>query len=123
MSNIHVLTDDGRGKVSVVMHFAVPDADNAVGVNWRAALVNSGVGGSSSMTVGAGAGQILQPEVTQIELGAVYEHRATFPLESAGTGAPGQQAALRALYTREKAAEIAGLQRRLKYFGHTESQS
>jgi len=123
MSDIHVLTDDGRGKVAVVMHFAVPDALNAVSVNWRVALVNSGIGGTTTLTEGTGPGQIPAAEAALIAGGEVHEHQATYPLESAGTGAPGQQAALRALYTREKAAVITKLQKRLKYFGHTESES
>lgn len=123
MADIHTLTTDDKRRVTVIMHFAVPDANNAVGVNWRMALVNSGLGGSTSMTIGVSDGQITQAEVDQIVLGAVHEHQASYPLESAGTGAPGQQAALRGFYAQEKAAEIADLQQRLKYFGHTETEA
>lgn len=126
MSDIHVLAGDGRGKFSVVMHFAVPDANNSAGgggVSWRTALINSGIGGSTSMTIGDGPAQITQAEADLIAAGELYEHRANFPLESAGTVPASQQAALRALCVRKKAATIADLQRRLKYFGHTESET
>ncbi len=125
MSNIHVLVGDGRGKVSVVMHFAVPGTDNSAspGVNWQTALVNSGIGGNTSMPIGTGPAQITQAEADSIAAGELFEHRANFPLESAGTRAAGQRVALRAFYVREKAAVIADLQKRLKYTGHTESEA
>ena len=124
MSDIHVLTGDGE-TWSVVVHIAVPDADNSVGVNYRTALVNSGLGGTTSLTedAGPGPGQISPAEKAQVEAGEVHEHRVGFLLESGGTSEAEQRAALRALYTREKAAEIARLQRELRYFGHTESEA
>jgi hypothetical protein len=124
MSDIHVLTGDGM-TWSVVMHIPVPDANNSVGVNYRMALVNSGLGGTTSLTedAGPGPGQISAAEKAQVEAGELYEHRVGFLLESGGTSQAEQRAALRGRYTREKAVEIARLQRQLRYFGHTESET
>ena len=46
MSDMHVLEGDGT-KWRIVMHFAVPNANNLVNVNYRTALVNSGLGGTT----------------------------------------------------------------------------
>ncbi len=131
MSDIHVLAGNGRGKVSVVMHCAVPDTNNSAaggGVNWRTALVASGIGGSTQLADAVDDENPLGWEITaaekaQVESGELFERRRDFPLESAGTEAAGQRVALRAFYAREKAAVIANLQERLKYTGHVESES
>ena len=122
MSDMHVLAGDGK-QWSVVMHFAVPDANNAVSVNYRLALVSSGLGGTTQLTEGTGPGQIEAAEKTQVEGGEVYEHRDTFLVESGGTASAELRASLRQFYAREKDNVIAGLQRRLKYFGHVENES
>ena len=49
MSDIHILAGNTSGEWQAVFHVAVPDANNAVSVNYRTALVNSGLGGSSTM--------------------------------------------------------------------------
>ena len=117
MADIHVLTTDKKGQVSVVLHIPIPEANNVVGVGWRTALVNSGIGGTSSMAEGTGPGEITTAELALIATGALFEHRATFPLDSS---APGQYAAdLQALFATQEIAAIAALQVKLKYFGHT----
>ena len=103
------------------MHFAVPNANNAVGVNYRTALKNSGLGGSTAMVEGDGPGQIVTAEKEQIEAGALYEHRFGFSVEGNGAAPATIQAALRAAYVREEALKIAQLQEQLKYFGYTET--
>jgi hypothetical protein len=124
MADIHLLAGDGNGCWTVVMHIAIPSANNNAGVNWRTALVNSGLGGTTAMTEGDGTnGTISTAEKESIEAGAIYEHSRPFRLESATTGVPEQRAALRALYAQQDAIVIAEIQRRLKYFGHTESKS
>ncbi len=121
MADMHVLTS-GHGEWRVVMHFAVPDANNAVTVNYRAALVSSGLGGTTALTEGTGPGEIPTAEKGQVESGAMYEHSASFRVESGGTSNAQLQAALREFYTQEKDHIIARLQRQLRYFGHTESE-
>lgn len=129
MSDIHVLTSDGHGRVTVVMHFAVTNTNNSVpgGVNWRDALIGSGIGGTTQLADAADDGnpkgwEITAAEKALIAAGSVYEHRANFPLESAGTQPAQHQVALRSLYARRKPEVIATLQRQLKYTGHTESR-
>ena len=58
-----------------------------------------------------------------IEAGQLYEHSATFPVESGGTETAELRAALRGWYAQEKTAVINGLQAQLRYFGHTESEA
>jgi len=123
MSDIHILTASDRHIYNVVMHFAVPDTTNPAGTNYRTALVNSGIGGSTALTEGVGAGQISTLEKSQVEAGELYEHRVSFNAEGNGQGAPEIREALRAFYTSEKTRKINELQNRLKYFGHLESQA
>ncbi len=121
MADIHVLAGDGKSRWSIVAHFAVPDASNSVSVNWRTALVNSGLGGSS-LIEGTGAGQITAAELAQVNAGALFEHHFQFLAESGGSSNLELQAALRSEYAKHETAVLASLQRRLKYFGHTESK-
>ena len=66
MADMHVLTGNGS-KWRVVMHFAVPGGNNAAGVSWADALVNSGLGGMTEMAEGTGPGQIAAAEKSQIQ--------------------------------------------------------
>lgn len=123
MSDIHVLAGDGKQLWTIVMHFAVPNVNNSVAVNYRTALVNSGLGGATSMVEGTGPGEIATAEKASIETGALYERLVSFLAESGGSSNLELQASLRQLYTREKAATIANLQKKLRYYGHTESEA
>lgn len=123
MADMHVLGGDGVGKWSLVMHFAVPDQDNQVGVNYRVAMVNSGIGGSSCMAEGVEAGQISTAELTQIQAGEVYEYVLPFLAESGASTIAQLLAAAKAAYAREQGRVVADLQKRLKYFGYTGSAS
>ncbi|MEK0324959.1 MAG: hypothetical protein QQN63_04580, partial [Nitrosopumilus sp.] len=44
MADMYILTGNNANEWTIVMHFTVPDVDNAVGINFRTALVNSGIG-------------------------------------------------------------------------------
>ena len=123
MSDIHVLTTNRKGSVSVVFHIPVPEENNSAvpPVSYRTAIVNSGKA-VTSMTVGVGPGEITQAEADDIASGAVYEHSTSLPLASSGTEPAQHQAALRDLYARTKTDVLSKLQRQLKYFGHTESE-
>lgn len=116
MADLHVLAGDGLYRWPLVMHFPVPDQDNEVGVNYRVALVNSGLGGTS-MAEGTGPGQITTAEKTAIEAGEVYEHSIQFLAESGASTLPELLAAAQEAYAREKARVTAELQKRLRYYG------
>src|SRR5437660_6433122 len=73
MANLHVLSKQGSD-VTVAAHIAIPSANNTAGVNWRAALIASGVGGKTVLPDGDGTGgTISAAEKAQLTSGAVYE--------------------------------------------------
>ena len=108
----------------MVMHIAVPDADNSVSVNWRTALVNSGLGGITSLPDGDGNnGTISAAEKALIAAGEVLEHVMSARLESGGTSLAQQRTALRAWYAKAKTTVVSDLQTKLRYYGHNESEA
>jgi hypothetical protein len=120
MSDMHVLTGDGNQAWTVVMHIPVPDTNNTVGTNWRTALVNSGMGGSTGLPDGDGTnGTISAAEKTQVEAGELYEYSQTMEIDGPGSNAASRIAVLRASYTAKKSTVLAALQRRLKFYGYT----
>jgi len=121
MADMHVMTGDGE-RWNVIMHFAVPNVDNEGGVNYRTALVNSGLGGSTAMPKGDGPGQISTVESEQITVGELYEYSVMLPVDGTGQSTDGRRAMLRVQYATLKAAMIAVLRAQLKFFGHTESE-
>lgn len=72
MLNIHVLAGNGSGMFTAVIHTPTPAGNNAAGVPWSTALVNSGMN-KTIMTEGTGAGQITTAEKAQIAAGTVIE--------------------------------------------------
>jgi len=126
MADIHVLDRSTDGACRVVFHFPVPDAMNAVGVSYRAALVASGIGGSTVLPEGTGPGQITTAEKSQIEAGEVYEDPRTLRrgmLESGGTEPAQLKATLRQFYGQQKQEHLQQVAARLMWFGHTESEA
>lgn len=121
MADMHVLETVG-GAARVIMHIAVPDAVNDVGVNYREALVNSGLGGSTKLTEGTASGEITTAEKALVESGAVVELERIIEIEGVGQTNAGRQALLRSAYTTLAVNAIAELQVQLKFFGHTESE-
>lgn len=119
MADIHVLAGNGLGYWALALHFAVPDQDNNVSVSYRTALVNSGIGGVSQMTVGVGAGQITTAELASIQAGELYEFSLQFPAESGATNNAELLTAIRAQYARHEAPVLNRLQKRLRYYGFT----
>lgn len=116
MANMHVLSSGG-GQVLVVMHIAIPSANNTVGVNWRTALIGSGIGGTTVLKDGDGTvGTISAAEKTAILSGAVYEISESLQPES--TNLAGLPAWLDAQYTVRSAIALLDLQDRLKFFGY-----
>jgi hypothetical protein len=103
----------------VIFHIPIPSANNRVGVNYRTALIGSGIGGTTVMTEGNGTGQIPTAEKNSIATGALLEVNETIDTN------PGETA--NALTTRLNArftelANVNGpflseLKRRLEYWG------
>jgi len=123
MADIHVLSGNGLGKWTLVFHFAMPDQDNNVTINYRTALINSGLGGTSTMTEGEGPGQITSAELAQIQAGELYEYSTSFPAESGATNNTELLTSIRAVYACDLSAVIARLQKQLRYYGYTGSAS
>lgn len=116
MADMHVLSGDGLHRWTLVMHFPVPDIDNNVAVNYRTALVNSGLGGTS-MTEGTEPGQITTAEKALIDAGEMYEHSIQFLAESGASTLPKVLADARQAYVREQTRVTAKLQKQLRYYG------
>jgi hypothetical protein len=119
MANYHVLTGLPDGNAfRVVFHISIPSANNRAGINYRSALINSGLGGSTVLPDGSGTGgTISAAEKTQIQSGAVYEH-----VEEVNTN-PGESAAdyktrLDALHAQRVNQIQDYLSKRLTYFGY-----
>lgn len=122
MADIHVLAGDGNWHWQVAIHIAVPNEINDVSVPYQTALANSGLGGTSVMPTGDGAGHITTTELAQMAAGEVYEEVADFPISSGGQTPAEIRAALLEFCAALEPAVLADLQSRLRYFGHTESE-
>lgn len=119
MSNYHILTgrDDGNA-FTVAFHLAVPNVANRAGVNVRAALVNSGIGGVTIMAEGNGPGQIAPAEKVQIQAGELFEHVEQFATNP-GENATQLRTRVDARYVELVAALPGKLVAQLSYFGFT----
>lgn len=114
MSDIHILELSG-GRQKLVFHVAIPAGNNPSGIPWRTALINSGMGGTTSLKDGDGTqGTISGAEKTSITTGAIYEV-TTIPKRF--KNASGAQ--IDELYAGTASATIAGLQTQLAKFGAT----
>ena len=126
MANIHVLAGNNSNEWQVAMHYPIPDRTNAAGVNYRVALVNSGIGldpetgRRTIMPSGTGPGQITSAVEAKLDAGELFEHVSHWRMESGGTSLPLRRAALQGFYAAENASVQANMASRLRYFGHTE---
>ena len=121
MANYHVLTGSPDGNsFRIVFHVPVPGAgNNRANVQWRTALANSGLGGTTVLRSGDGTGgTISAAELASIQSGALFEVVEDVPTHP-GESAAQYQARVDALYTAVVARAQAALQGRLTYFGHT----
>ena len=116
MSAIHVLTGKGDNTYLCVVHIAIPNTNNPVGTNWRAALINSGIGGKTILAEGTGPGQITTQEKALIASGALYEITLAFQDMPAWTNQQ-RVAELQARAAEVSEQALARLQAQLKYFG------
>ena len=123
MADMHILTGDGA-TWNIVGHFAVPDQTNEANINYRTAIVNSGLGGATVLSDGDGSGgSISAAEKAQIEAGELYERAFSVRLEANGSATQAAIALLKARYTEIKTRIINEVKARLRYFGHTESEA
>ena len=121
MANYHVRTGQPDANAyEVLFHIPIPSANNRVGINYRTVLIDSGIGGTTRMVNGVGAGQIANGELNQITSGAIYEHVevvSTFPGETAAQ----YQTRLDARYAElanTGGAFLTALRNRIEYYGH-----
>lgn len=121
MSDIHVLSGVKNG-YRLVFHFPVRNVNNSVGVNFRTALLNSGIlpvddAGLvvSVMAEGTEDGQISTAELGLLRSGEVLEVSVTI---RAGDTAP-SNTELDAFYNEELTKQRQRIERKLRYFGHT----
>ena len=121
MADIHVLSGDGIDDWNLIFHFTVPNVNNNVGINFRTAIVNSGLGGTSTMTEGDGPGQITSAELAQIQAGILYEYSTPFPAESGATNNTQLLAAIQAAYAIHHEIVMDRVENTLRYFGFTGS--
>ena len=129
MSDIHILHGDAKGRQwSVVMHYTVPAANTPIGVSYRAALVASGLGGTTALADAADddnprGWEITSADKAKITSGELREIAGQFRVEGNGTEPAQIRTQMRKWYERVKNTDTALLQAKLKYFGHTESGS
>ena len=112
MSHVHILTVNGH--VQTVFHLDVPNTNNSAGTNWRAAVLNSGMGGTTVLKDGDGTGTngtISTAEKTNILNGSVVEVVLNIKArELAGK-------TLVQIYNTYSGDLLSGLQSRLNRFG------
>ena len=113
MANVHIL-EAGPSRMRVVLHIPVPATNNGVGTPWRTALVNSGIGGTTSLKDGDGtAGTITATEKANILSGALYEVHLTEKLRALSA------ANLDDLFNMRRSEILTELQERLRFYGAT----
>lgn len=121
MANWHALTgiEDGNA-YTIVYHIPIPNSNNRVSVNYRTAIINSGIGGKTILPDGDGTGgTISAAEKSSIQSGALYEHVEPF-LTNPGQTLGQLGAAVDARYTALANAAnpfVAALANKLAYFG------
>ena len=130
MSDIHVIDSADSDEIRLVFHYPVPDENNAVGVNFRTAIVNSGVGQSENpdgtpgrrtiMRSGTGPGQITIAEETQLDAGELFEF-VTSERVGLDFSLAQMQAKAQAKYATDNVEVQRKIAARLKYFGATTS--
>ena len=113
MANVHVLTIDGN-EVSVVMHFNIPNTNNAASVNWR--TIAARFFGTTTLPDGDGtAGTISTAEKASVVAGSIVEQTQTFKL---GTNSPtGPQ--IDAAFSAAQTQWLADFQARYNRYGFT----
>ena len=118
MSDIHVLNRQGQRRWRLVFHYPVPNVNNAVGVNFRTAIVNAGLA-QTVLQEGTGPGEISTAELALINNGEIFEAVHSFEVESGGTSNADLIEAIEELYSKLQLQERQRIQGILRYFGFT----
>lgn len=102
---------------SVLFHIPIPGTGSTVGgVQWRTALIQSGIGGTTTMAVGETAGLITAAEKADIASGAIYEHLELVPTNPGESNAQ-LRVRIDSLYQARLPEIRSKLQSALKYWG------
>lgn len=114
MSDIHILEYDQKSIVRCVFHIAIPEANNAVGISYRSALVQH-LGGASAI------GSVLPDsgEVAGLQAGSLLEVSETVRFSSINLTDAQRLQQVRAAYNARKDVLIAELQERLLFYGYS----
>ena len=123
MANWHALTGTPDGNsYTVVYHIPIPSANNRSGINYRIALIGSGLGGTTVLPDGDGTlGTISSAEKTLITSGEVVEKVESFATNP-GQDVTALAAAVTARHTALASVNgefIVALQKQLDYWGGT----
>lgn len=113
MANLHILTQR-NGTYRIACHVPIPNANNPRGVNYRTALTQLGLFGTTVLPDGDGTlGTISAAEKAQIISRAVVE--VVEDVKRAGSG----NAFLDALFADTQARTQSSIQAQLVDYGHT----
>lgn len=122
MADMHIIAGDGKGNYRIVAHFDVPDANNALGVNYRDALVNSGLLSVSVLPDGDGTeGTIDATEKAALANGSKFERVVSAPIDGPGTTNASRVTMLQDRYPVLETQAVDDLKARLKFFGHNQA--
>lgn len=118
--NARMLDKVNDSDYRLAVYVTVPNSNNTAGVNYRSAIINTGIGGKTALLTGAGTdGTITAAEVTAITAGSLYEEVVTLRISTypGAFGSAGWLAALDADIARIQTEVIARLQVRLAFAG------
>jgi len=116
VAKLHILLGTSPTSYQLVIHVPVPTGSNAVGATWKAALLASGISGSTMLVTGTGLGQITAAEAADITAGDVIEIVTDARVESGGA----TPASLNEMANKATAAYQDRVKRQLKFYGYTQ---
>ena len=114
MAKVHLLSSEGVGVHSSVVHFLAPTGNNAVGTAWKAVLLEAGQLGQTAQasTDGAEAASILAGNIAEVPFRLLMNPTTT-------TGAA-RTAAIDAEAEKVKEAWLRQVQLRYNYRGYSQ---
>lgn len=120
MADIHILANN-----QIIMHIAVPDADNSVGINWRDAIITDG-GGTTTLTDAVDDGnpngwEITVAEKALIASGALIEVSTSINIDKFDGTLAQKRDALLGIVAKRIPVILNKLQAKYKYFGYSGS--
>ena len=115
MADYHIRTTDILLKtVRTVFHIPIPATNNAVGVSWQVALVDSLGGADAIDSVLPG---ISSAELAAMKAGSIYEKAGTTRFSSTNLTNVERLAEVETAYTAAETAVIADFQVTLNFYG------